>query len=60
MARYLIWIFLAFFWAAIAIAGLLHHRTGNALLEGAVAVLFMIIGVTVRRRDRRYTASRPR
>jgi hypothetical protein len=53
MARYLIWICLALFWAAIAVAGLLHHHTGNAALEGAVAVLFLLIGVMVRRRDRR-------
>lgn len=65
MGRYLIWICLAIFWAAIALVGLLHHRVGNAALEGVVAVLFLLIGVAVRRRDRaaaarRYTASRPK
>jgi hypothetical protein len=64
MRRYMIWYGLALFWGAIALAGLLRHRPGNAALEGAVAVLFVIIGVTVRRRDAaaaaRYTASRPR
>jgi hypothetical protein len=55
---------LAFFWGAIALAGLLRHRAGNAALEGAVAVLFVIIGVAVKRRDAatvaRYTTNRPK
>ena len=64
MRRYLLWFALAFFWTAIALAGLLHHRAGNAALEGAVAALFVIIGIVVRRSDRiaaaRYTARRPK
>ena len=48
----------------IAFAGLLLHRPGNAALEGAVAVLFIVIGVAVKRRDAataaRYTAKRPK
>jgi hypothetical protein len=64
MRRYMIWFVLAIFWGAIALAGLLRHRTGNAALEGAVAVLFIVIGVVVKRRDAaaaaRYTANRPR
>ena len=48
---------------AIAVVGLLRHRPGNAALEGAVAILFVIIGVAVKRRDAttssRYTANRP-
>jgi hypothetical protein len=64
MRRYILWFVLALFWGAIALAGLLRHRPGNAALEGAVALLFIIIGVTVKRRDAgvaaRYTASRPR
>ena len=63
MRRYIIWYVLALFWGAIALFGLLRHRPGNAALEGAVAVLFVIIGVAVRRRDAaaaRYTANRPR
>jgi hypothetical protein len=64
MRRYMIWFVLAVFWGAIALAGLLRHRTGNAALEGAVAVLFVVIGIAVKRRDAataaRYTANRPR
>ncbi len=64
MRRYMIWFVLAVFWGAIALAGLLRHRTGNAALEGAVAILFIVIGVAVKRRDAaaaaRYTANRPR
>ena len=64
MRRYIIWFVLAFFWGALAVAGLLRHRAGNAALEGAVAVLFVIIGVAVKRRDAatvaRYTANRPK
>jgi hypothetical protein len=64
MRRYIIWYVLAIFWGAIALVGLLHHRLGNAALEGAVALLFVIIGIAVKRRDAtaaaRYTASRPR
>jgi hypothetical protein len=64
MRRYVLWFVLALFWGAIALAGFLHHRPGNAALEGAVALLFIIIGVTVKRRDAavtaRYTANRPR
>jgi hypothetical protein len=64
MRRYIIWFVLAIFWGAIALAGLIRHRSGNAALEGAVAVLFIVIGVTVKRRDAaataRYTANRPR
>jgi hypothetical protein len=64
MRRYIIWFVLAFFWGAIALAGLLRHRAGNAALEGAVAVLFVVIGVAVKRRDAaasaRYTANRPK
>ena len=64
MRRYILWFVLALFWGAIALAGLLRHRSGIAALEGAVAVLFIIIGVTVKRRDAalaaRYTANRPR
>jgi hypothetical protein len=64
MRRYILWYVLAFFWGAIALVGLLRHRPGNAALEGAVAILFVIIGVAVKRRDAttsaRYTANRPR
>ena len=64
MRRYIIWYVLALLWGAIALAGLLRHRAGNAALEGAVAVLFVIIGVAVKRRDAatvaRYTANRPK
>jgi hypothetical protein len=65
MRRYMIWFVLAIFWGAIAFAGLLlRHRPGNAVLEGAVAVLFIVIGVAVKRRDAataaRYTANRPK
>lgn len=64
MRRYILWYVLAVFWGAIALVGLLHHRAGNAALEGAVAVLFVVIGVAVKRRDAaaaaRYTANRPK
>jgi threonine/homoserine/homoserine lactone efflux protein len=64
MRRYIIWYVLAIFWAAIALAGLLRHQNANAALEGAVAVLFIIIGIMVKRRDAataaRYTANRPK
>jgi hypothetical protein len=63
MRRYIIWFVLAFFWGALAVAGLLRHRAGNAALEGAVAVLFVVIGVAVKRRDTaaaRYTTNRPK
>jgi hypothetical protein len=64
MRRYIIWYVLAILWGAIALAGLLRHRAGNAALESAVAVLFVIIGVAVKRRDAatvaRYTANRPK
>lgn len=64
MRRYIIWFVLAIFWGAIALIGLFRHRHGNAALEGAVAILFIVIGVAVKRRDAaavaRYTANRPR
>jgi hypothetical protein len=65
MRRYIIWYVLALLWGAIALlAGLLRHRAGTTALEGAVAVLFVIIGVAVKRRDAttvaRYTANRPK
>jgi hypothetical protein len=64
MRRYILWIVLAIFWGAIALVGLLRHRPGNAALEGAVAILFIVIGIAVKRRDAataaRYTANRPR
>jgi hypothetical protein len=64
MRRYILWYVLAAFWGAIALVGLLRHRAGNAALEGAVAVLFIVIGIAVKRRDAataaRYTANRPR
>ncbi|MFL6429817.1 MAG: hypothetical protein ACJ71S_16340 [Acidobacteriaceae bacterium] len=64
MRRYILWYVLAGFWAAIALAGLLQHHNGNAALEGAVAVLFVVIGVAIKRRDAataaRYTANRPK
>jgi hypothetical protein len=64
MRRYIIWYVLAIFWGAIALVGLLRHRAGTAALEGAVAVLFVVIGVAVKRRDAatvaRYTANRPK
>jgi hypothetical protein len=64
MRRHLIWYALAFFWAAIAMVALVRHRPGNAALEGAVALLFVLMGLAVRRRDAaaaaRYTGSRPR
>jgi hypothetical protein len=62
MRRYILWFVLALFWGAIALAGFLRHR--KAALEGAAALFFIIIGVTVKRRDAavtaRYTANRPR
>ena len=57
MRRYMLWYVLAVFWAVIAIAGFVKHHPGNAALEGAVAVLFVIVGITVKRRDAA-TASR--
>jgi hypothetical protein len=64
MRRHLIWYALALFWAAIALVGLLRHRSGNAALEGAVALLFVLMALAVRRRDAgaatRYTGKRPR
>jgi hypothetical protein len=64
MRRHAIWYGLACFWAVIALVGLLRHRPGNAALEGAVALLFVLIGLAVRRRDAaaaaRYTGNRPR
>jgi hypothetical protein len=64
MRRHILWYVLALFWGAIALAGLLRHRAGNAALEGAVALLFVVIGITVKRRDAnvaaRYTARPPR
>lgn len=64
MRRYIVWFVLALMWAAIAIIGVLHHRTSNAALEGAFALLFLVIGLLVRRRDAniaaRYTARRPK
>lgn len=64
MRRSLIWFVLALLWALIALAGLLHHRAGNAALEAVVAALFVLVGLAVQRRDKaaaaRYTASRPR
>ena len=64
MRRYILWYVLAIFWAAIALVGLLRHRAGNAALEGGVAVLFIVIGIAVKRRDAatvaRYTAKRPK
>jgi hypothetical protein len=51
MRRYILWFVLAIFWGVIALVGLLHHRNGNAALEGAVALLFVIIGIAVKRRD---------
>jgi len=64
MRRHVIWYALACFWAVIALVGLLRHRFGNAALEGAVALLFVLMGLAVRRRDAaataRYTGNRPR
>jgi len=64
MRRSMIWFVLAILWGAIALAGMVRHRPGNAALEGAVAVLFIVIGAAVRRRDAaaatRYTANRPK
>jgi hypothetical protein len=64
MRRYMIWFILAIFWGAIALVGQFRHHPGNAALEGAVAVLFIVIGVAVKRRDAaaaaRYTANRPK
>lgn len=61
MQRYVIWYVLACLWGAIAIAGLLRHRTANAALEAIFALLFAIIGFFMKRRDAaRYTARRPR
>ena len=64
MRRHIIWSVLALFWGAIAIIGLLRHHTNNAALEGAFALLFLVIGLLVRRRDAaiaaRYTAKRPK
>jgi hypothetical protein len=61
MQRYVIWYVLACLWGAIAIAGLVRHRTANAALEAIFALLFVIIGLFIKRRDAaRYTARRPR
>jgi hypothetical protein len=58
MRRYILWFVLAIFWGAIAFVGLLRHHSGNAALEGAVALLFVIIGIAVKRRDADAAASR--
>jgi hypothetical protein len=64
MRRYIIWHVLALFWGVIAIIGLVRHRTSNAALEAAFALLFLVIGLLVKRRDAtiaaRYTPKRPR
>jgi hypothetical protein len=64
MRRHFIWYILAILWGAIAVIGVLHHRSTNAALEGAFALLFLIIGLLVRKRDAaiaaRYTARRPK
>jgi hypothetical protein len=64
MRRFILWYVLALFWGAIALVGLLRHRAGNAALEGAVALLFVVIGIALKRRDAnvaaRYTARRPK
>lgn len=61
MQRYMIWYVLACLWGAIAIAALVRHRTANAALEAIFALLFVVIGLFMKRRDAaRYTARRPR
>jgi hypothetical protein len=64
MQRYIIWYVLAFFWAGIAGIGFLRHHRTNAALESAFALLFVVIGMFIKRRDNavaaRYTARRPR
>jgi hypothetical protein len=61
MQRYVIWYVLACLWGALAIFGLVRHRTPNAALEAIFALLFVIIGLFIKRRDAaHYTARRPR
>ncbi len=61
MQRYVIWYVLACMWGALAFAALVRHRTSNAALEAIFALLFVIIGLFIKRRDvARYTARRPR
>ena len=61
MQRYVIWYVLACLWGALALFGLVRHRTANAALEALFALLFAIIGVFIKRRDAaHYTARRPR
>jgi hypothetical protein len=64
MRRYVIWYILAVLWGAIAIVGLVRHRSPNASLEAIFAILFVVIGIFVKRRDTaiaaRYTARRPK
>ncbi len=63
--RHFVWYGLALVWGALALAGWMHHRGGNAAVEGAVAVLFLVLGVQLGRRDAaaaaaRYAGKRPR
>jgi hypothetical protein len=61
MQRYVIWYVLACLWGALATFGLVRHRTANAALEAIFALLFLTIGLLVKRRDAaHYTARRPR
>lgn len=64
MRRDILWYVLAFFWGILAVIGFTRHRTGNAALEAVFALLFLVIGIVVKRRDAairaRYTDNRPR
>lgn len=51
MQRYVIWYVLAFLWGALAVAALVRHRTANAAAEAIFALLFVIIGLFIKRRD---------
>jgi hypothetical protein len=64
MRRHIIWYALAALWGAIAILGLLRHRAANAGLEALFAVLFVVIGIFIKRRDgavaAHHTAKQPK
>ena len=61
MQRYVIWYVLACLWGAIAVAGMVRHRTSTAALEAVFALLFAAVGFFMKRRDAaRYTVRRPR
>lgn len=64
MQRFVIWYVLAFLWGLLGIFGMVRQRGDHGLIALAVALLFLLAGFVVRRRDRtmasRYTGNRPR